>query len=254
MVGAIVSCDHAAAEPLTTCTRLQFCYCADSILIKDIEANVDMARSDIAKQRPLNKAIGYISIPISTVEGSYIKLNAKIAAEVKETVETRYGKNFIWLLNTADKRYELPKGASGADYMLMWTRILEGADGSGPDFDFIYFVGPADFSKAMNLTDTDIIGQLDRYYETQSASDAALAQVDRKSFRNYYALRASVAYSVGSHDEWNIMRAINEKRRSLDPRHGIAKQLGVFFNGAPIAPALFDAAAAAGNQGACLNK
>ena len=65
--------------------------------------------------------------------------------------------------------------------MLMWTRILKERDGSGPDFDFIYFVGPSDFSKAMNLTDTDIIGQLDRYYETQSASDARSAQVDRKS-------------------------------------------------------------------------
>ena len=50
------------------------------------------------------------------------------------------------------------------------------------------------------------------------------------------------------------MRAINEKAAQPRSEHGIAKQLGVFFNGAPIAPALFDAAAAAGDQGACLNK
>ena len=36
-------------------------------------------------------------------------------------------------------------GANGADYMYMWTQILEGPTAHGENFDFSYFVGPADF-------------------------------------------------------------------------------------------------------------
>jgi hypothetical protein len=37
---------------------------------------------------------------------------------------------------------DLPSCALGADYMYMWTTILEGQRGLGEDFDLIYFVGP----------------------------------------------------------------------------------------------------------------
>ena len=36
----------------------------------------------------------------------------------------------------------------------------------------------------------------------------------RRHFRKYYALRASSTVSRGAHDEWNIFRMINEKRRA----------------------------------------
>ena len=42
----------------------------------------------------------------------------------------------------------------------------------------------------------------------------------------YYALRASVAFSFGSLDEWNIVRAINAARRASKD-YGLARQLGV---------------------------
>lgn len=48
------------------------------------------------------------------------------------------------------------------------------------------------------------------------------AKVDRRSFRDYYGLRASVADSLGSGNEWDIVRAINKKRRLSDPTTGIA--------------------------------
>ena len=42
-------------------------------------------------------------------------------------------------------------GASGADFMYMWTEILEGPTGLGEDFDFFYFGGPPTFGKTSRL-------------------------------------------------------------------------------------------------------
>ena len=80
--------------------------------------------------------------------------------------------------------------------------------------------------------------------------DPNLGKIDKKSFREYYTLRASVSFSLGSHDEWNIVRAINEARRA-DKDYGIARQLGVFYDGRPVAPGLFETPIAAGDAGAC---
>jgi len=54
-------------------------------------------------------------------------------------------------------------------------------------------------------------------------------KVNKAGFRRYYGLRASVAFSKGSHDEWNIVRMINQKRREADSNLGWAH---VHVNGA----------------------
>jgi hypothetical protein len=66
----------------------------------------------------------------------------------------------------------------------------------------------------------------------------------------YYALRASVAFSFGSLDEWNIVRAINAARRASKD-YGLARQLGVFFDGGPAAPGLYETPVAPVTAGAC---
>jgi hypothetical protein len=63
-----------------------------------------------------------------------------------------------------------------------------------------------------------------------------------------------VAFSFGSHDEWNIVRAINAKRTAKkdgEDAFGVAKQIAVMFNGVSVAPGLFDAPTATGNEGQC---
>jgi hypothetical protein len=45
-------------------------------------------------------------------------------------------------------------------------------------------------------------------------TDPELKKVGKTTFRNYDALRACVSLSCGSHDEWNIVRGINEKRHA----------------------------------------
>jgi hypothetical protein len=243
---------QARAELSTECSTNRFCYCVDVDLEKTIATRVDEIRARIAAQRQQGKAIGYLSIPISTVAGSHFGVNTKVAARTKERVEERFGARSVWLLNTAAKEFSLPNAASGADYMLMWTRVLEGDDGLGGNFDFVYFTGPSDFAEFFSLDGYADMAKLNAYYDRLAKT--GIRKVDRADFRNYYGLRASVSFSYGSHDEWNIVRTINGKRRARKDEAGgysVARQIAVLFNGAGVAPGLFEPPATAGNEGKC---
>jgi hypothetical protein len=239
----------AHADTTTECTLAKFCYCVDVGLKGVIDQQVAAVRELIAKQKAQGKAIGYMSIPISTIAGSYYDVNVKVGTEVKERVESRFGPTDAWILNPADVQAGLPPGASGADYMLMWTKVLEGRSGLGEDFDFVYFVGPSDFARHFSLDGRGDMERLDAYYDGLVKTDPDLGKIDKKSFREYYALRASVAFSLGSHDEWNIVATLNAARRASKD-YGIARQLGVFFDGRPVAPGLLETQVAAGDAGA----
>jgi hypothetical protein len=246
----VIAATPTRADTVTECTLDKFCYCVDTGLKGVIDQQVVGVREMIGKQKAQGKAIGYMSIPISTIAGSYLGVNAKVGAEVKERVDSRFGPNDAWILNPAATQAALPPGASGADYMLMWTRVLEGRTGLGEDFDFVYFVGPSEFARHFSLDGRGDMEKLDAYYDGLVKTDPDLAKIDKKSFREYYALRASVAFSLGSHDEWNIVGAINAARRASKD-YGIARQLGVLFDGRAVAPGLFETAIAAGNAAAC---
>lgn len=246
----MASIPAAPAETLTSCTQSGICYCVNADLLAPIQERVSAIRSRLATERSSGKATGYISIPISTLEGAYFKVNVDVADDVKKRIEAKFGTASIWMLNPAEKTWSLPDGASGADYMLMWTRVLEGPNGDGGDFDLVYFTGPNDFKRGLNLGDTNIMGQLDAEYDKRAASDDRIKLVDKRQFRNYYALRASVAFSLGSHDEWNIARVVNDKRRHAGTG-AIARQWAIWFDGQPVSPAQYEAQTAPGYAGNC---
>ncbi len=52
----------------------------------------------------------------------------------------------------------------------------------------------------------------------------------RKDFIRFYSLRAGAFGSKGSHDEWNILRHLNEKRARLMPG-GIGDRIAAFYDG-----------------------
>lgn len=245
----IVGPTHAAR--VASCTANGFCYCVNDSLSAAIDKNVAQIRDRIARQKAAGKAIGYLSIPLSTTGGSYMGINKKVAEQSKARIERRFGPDAVWVLNPGEKDFTLPDDARGADYMLMWTKVLEGESGLGQDFDFIHFAGPSDFARFFSLHGRDDMKRLQRYYDRHSRLDPELSKVNRTLFRNYYALRASVAFSYGSHDEWNIMRAINQKRREADSKIGLPSQLGVLFDGQAVSPGLFEMPIGAGNAKAC---
>ena len=107
----------AHAVRATECTAINICYCVEQDLKGAIDTNVSKVRQAIAEQKSAGKAIGYLSIPISTVGGAYFGVNIDVAAKTKAAVEKRFGETSLWILNPGDSRFSLPSGANGADYM-----------------------------------------------------------------------------------------------------------------------------------------
>lgn len=253
LAAAVADGSRASAASSTECTVSQTCYCVDQDVKDAILTRVAEIRARIAEQRAQGKAVGYLSIPISTAAGGYLPINARVAMYTKERIEERLGVASAWLVNTASSAVTLPPAARGADYMLMWTKILEGDDGLGRDFDFVYFVGPADFARYFSLDGRGDLEKLEAYYDGLTKTDEELKKVDKRQFRNYYGLRASVTASLGSHDEWNIVRMINEKRRhdAHKSEFGIARQVAMLFEGNALPPGPTETSTASGNSGRC---
>jgi hypothetical protein len=219
-----------------------------------IESKVATFRQLIAEQRKKGKAVGYLSVPLSPAGGGYMKVNMEVAEAAKAAVEKRFGADFAWILNpgTADANLQ---GGGGADYMLMWTSLLEGANGLGEDFDFVYFVGPQDFARYFELDGSGDMAKIDQFYDKRIKSDpdfekAVQGGLTRSAFRNYYALKASTSFSRGAHDEWNIIRLVNERRRA-DNRLGVANQLPVLFDGRGAPAASMESSVSEGYVGKC---
>ncbi len=248
---------ESAGANVTACTTINLCYCINESNRGAIDDSIARIRKLIVDQKTQGKAIGYMSIPLSTAGGSYYGVNADVARDTKDSIERRLGQHSVWILNPAVEG-NLPRGASGADYMYMWTKILEGGSGLGEDFDFIYFVGPSEFARFFGLTGAADMGRIEAYFDDRFAKDPDLktaveqGKVTKAAFRNYYGLRASVSFSYGSHDEWNIARLLNEHRRS-SADFGIANQLPVLFDGRAATPGSFEATVASGNVGRCVN-
>lgn len=240
-----------ASAATSSCSTDGFCYCIHETLADRITQRVSEIRTLIATQRAQGKAIGYLSIPLSTLGGGYFAVNSLVATETKDRIEQQLGPRDVWILNPGAPDFVLPGDADGADYMWMWSQVLEGTDGLGA-FDFVYFTGPSDFARHFGLDGRADLEKLDTAYDNLIKTKPEMAsKVEKRAFRDYYGLRASVSFSVGSHDEWNIVRAINAKRRDGDKVSGIAKQMGVFFDGKPAAPGLFEASIGAGNAHGC---
>jgi hypothetical protein len=250
----------ALAAKITECTEIKLCYCVNEELKPLIDEKIKRYRGQIAEARAAGKAVGYLSLPLSTLGGGYFNVNAEVGSATKQRVEARFGAGSVWLLNPGEKDSDLslPSGARGAndDYMLMWTRVIEGLSANGEDFDFVYFAGPSDFAAYFGLTGTGDMDRLGTFFDERVAKDAGLrreverGRVTRNTFRNYYGLKASVSFSNGAHEEWNIFRVLNERRRA-DTKFGVANQIAVFFDGKAVPTGAAESPVAMGVSGAC---
>lgn len=73
-------------------------------------------------------------------------------------------------------------------------------------------------------------------------NERAAWQRQRDEFLRFYALRASANFSLGCHDEWLLLRAINAGRRKSSARPSmldgdVGDQLAAFFDGTQVSPA-----------------
>lgn len=242
-----------SAAKVTECAKIGVCYCVNDDLKPTIGAKVGRFRQLIADQRKVGKVVGYLSVPLTSAGGGNFNVNREVAESAKAAIEKRFGSDFMFVLNPATLDADLPKG-TGADYMLMWATLIEGADGLG-EFDFVYFAGPQDFARYFGFDGNNDMAKLDAYFDQRQKSDpdfdkAVQNGLTKAAFRKYYALRASAAVSRGAHDEWNIVRLVNERRRA-DGKLGTGNQIPVLFDGHGADPADAEAAVSEGYVGKC---
>ena len=212
-------------------------------LVPDIERLIDQVRGEISAKRAAGCFIGYLSVPVSSKSGGDFRTNSDMAAKIAERVQLEFGPK-LWLLNPA--AYNLPKSASGGDYMAVWSDVLAGADGAGADFDVAYFVGATDVWKFFSLGDVDRLGSVEMWLKMRAEADTgykAIYEDDaaRQKFIRYYGLRGSTIFSKGAHDEWNIVLALNIKRP-------IGEDIAIYFDGHPVEPGDYQDGVDAGYQ------
>jgi len=152
----------------------------------------------------------------------------------------------------------------------MWTRVLAedeaGKDGTaqnlGGRFSAFYFLSPCDVRAffAQDGSQNVTVG-VESYFARKFSTDpnfrayfslplvdeqGALSQLKpqdqveelakrRLEFFRYYTVRASVYYSKGSHDEWNIWQKLNHLRVT-NQTLGIGSQIAGYFEGLEISP------------------
>ena len=206
-----------------------------------IRERITQARILMQSHREQRQFIAYLSTPISSRGGSHTPTNAAVSAFVKTQLEERYGPK-LWVLDPA--QFESLKGQDpapqGGDFLYMWTQILAGADGLGKDFDMVYFVGPNDvrgyFTAQGANAHANWLGELHRYVDQRAERDERFRQEiaanseKRQAFVRFYGIRASSAFSLGAHDEWNLFVRVNRKR-------GVGEQIAMYFDGRPLSPA-----------------
>jgi hypothetical protein len=250
----------SSSAPTTDCTAIGICYCINPGFKPVIDAQVAKLRGIIEAERAKGKAVGYLSIPLSTLGGGYFNVNREVGEKTKQRIEARLGAASAWVLNPAMPEASIADvagvRAGGAEYMAMWTRVLEGPRGLGEDFDFIHYAGPSDFAAYFGLSGVADLDRLAAYFDARVKTDAELqravaqGRVTPASFRNYYGLRASVSFSLGAHDEWNIAGRINARRRA-DAAYGTGNQLPLWFDARAVSGAEAELATSGGYAGSC---
>jgi hypothetical protein len=156
----------------------------------------------------------------------------------------------------------------GGDYMRMWTTALvENGDtvgvrkvtrefiNTGQNFDAFYFLGPRDVHSFFLTKGETLTAGIHAYFARKFAFDADFREkynvadrdawaVQRLDFFRYYGLKASANFSLGSHDEWLIFRALNALRRDKTrvpakfmADGDVGDQIAGFFDGMQIDPA-----------------
>jgi hypothetical protein len=236
-VGPRVEAAECVPPRVVVTTALAMKYCADPAFTAVVASQLQKIRADVRAQRQAGKLIVYASTPISPRGGGYEPVNVEIAASVKSRLEKEYG-GAVWVLDPG--RYQMPsvdgRPPGGGDYMVMFTELLAGEDGTGKDFDMAHFTGPGDMRAFFGCGRDDVAGCIARWLDTRAATDAKLRREvadhaqRRPAFIRYYTLRASSAFSSGAHDEWNIIVKINRRRP-------LGEQIATFFDGRPASPA-----------------
>ena len=126
----------------------------------------------IAEQRKAGKAVGYLSVPLSSGRRRQLQRQQGSRRERqggrREALRRR-------LHLRAESRHARGRPAEGRRCRLHADvdELLEGPDGLG-DFDFVYFAGPQDFARYFGFDGNADMAKLDAYFDKRVKSDPGL--------------------------------------------------------------------------------
>ena len=75
VIASTVAAGDALAAKATECTKIGICYCVNDELKPTIQSKVDRFRQTIADERKAGKAIGYLSVPLTSGGGGNFNVN-----------------------------------------------------------------------------------------------------------------------------------------------------------------------------------
>lgn len=137
---------------------------------------------------------------------------------------------------------------------------------SGQYFDAFYFIGPRDVHSFFTDSGNTLTAGIQQYFSRKFAVDSdfrdyfsisgiewqallpgqVLSETQQKlrddwenmrsDFFRFYAVKASVNFSLGSHDEWLIFKILNALRREKS-KGDVGTQIAGYFDGGQIDPA-----------------
>lgn len=243
--------------PVLRCAPIGFCFCVRPAFESAVDTQINEIRSKLAAQRTAGKLTLYLSVPLSSGNGSSFGVNRDVAASTATRFAAEFGVNQLYVLNPAGT--DLPdvagQRASQGEYMLLWSSVLGGADGYGRDFDAVYFLGPSDITHYVDAQVQGtgrlekVLALFDKRYkdDSQFKRDVDGGNLNRTDFLRYYGLRGSASFSRGAHDEWNIATAINYRRAQLATEFGISGLLPIWFDGQAVEPGDYQDGVVPGN-------
>ena len=147
------------------------------------------------------------------------------------------------------------KGARGTEYMVMWTALLEGADGMG-DFDFVYFAGPQDFARYFGFDGNNDMAKLDAFFDKRVAVRSRTSRrrsqggLTKAAFRTL--LRAARLVDREPRRARRVEHLPHDQRQApRGQQDGTPGQIPVLFDGQGVAPPHREATVSEGYVGKC---
>lgn len=165
------------------------------------EKHVALVQSDIARAQAEDRIVVYLSCPIRPRARS----SSSAASSTRSTSS----------VPTTCTASSAPTRAAAVRWWPRWSRTSRAA--VDPDFwtDFGTLPGPDGAHRPLDLTGRD---------------DAAVREARRKKFVRFYTVRAGGSYSLGCHDEWNILVRLN-RARAGHPAYGPGELIAAYYGG-----------------------
>jgi hypothetical protein len=123
LLGCTSAPPAAHITSVSDCSINGICYCINSDFKSVVDSQAEKLRGLIAAERAKGRAIGYMSIPLSTLGGGYFNVNREVGEKTRQRVEARLGAASAWVLNPAMPEASISDlngvRAGGAEYMAM---------------------------------------------------------------------------------------------------------------------------------------